>query len=127
MTARSPIHPPWAIYPLHPVACANLITDMAIYVVAVASGPLVGALQSVGLHAEWVLPPSQDKLGESQVVLRAYNRSRGVEIKASDMQRFLLELVDIQTWAKSVQELLTLADLSGHPWPYYPDEGKDWA
>jgi len=127
MAARSPIHPPWAIYPLNPVACANLITDASVYVVTVSSDSLLRALQSVGLHADWVLPPSQEKLKSGQVVLRAHNDIRGVEIKASDMQRLLLELLDIRTWAQSVRELLTLEDLSGHPWPYDVDEGKDWA
>ena len=127
MAARSPIHPPWAIYPLHPIACANLITDAAVYVVTVSSESLLRALHTVGLRAEWVLPAGQETLAPGQIVLRAYNSVRGVEIKASDMQRFLLELVDLQTWAQSVRELLTLNDLSGHPWPYYLDEGKDWA
>lgn len=124
MVARSPIQPPWAIYPLPPVMCANLITDLAIYVVDLSSEPLLAALRSVGLGAEWVLPQGQETLEQGQVILRAYHGSHGVEVKPSDMQRLLLELVDVRTWAESIKRLLTLDGVSGHPWPYYPDEGK---
>ena len=60
MTARSPIHPPWAIYPLPPVICANLIVDMAVYFVTVSSVPLLEALRAAGIAAEWVLPSGQE-------------------------------------------------------------------
>ena len=46
MTARSPIQPPWAIYPLPPIICANLIVDIAVYFVTVSrtsAGPQLQA------------------------------------------------------------------------------------
>lgn len=127
MTSRSPIQPPWAIYPLPPVMCANLITDMAVFIVTVSSEPLLEALRSAGLGAEWVLPPGQETLQAGQVILRAYKGHRGIEMKPSDMQRLLLELEDLSVWVETVKALLSQGDLSGHPWPYYGHERKTWA
>ncbi len=125
--ARSPIHPPWAIYPLSPVTCANLIVDMAVYVVTVSSEPLLDALRSAGLRAEWALPEEQEILESGQVILRAYKGNHVAEMRPSDMQRLLLELVELPTWVATVKELLTRENMSGHPWPYFADEGKVWA
>ena len=126
MTARSPIQPPWAIYPLPPVICANLIVDMAVYFVTVSSVPLLEALRAAGIAAEWVLPSGQKQLQRGDVILRAYKGSRGMEMKPSDMQRLLLELVDLTTWVETVKELLTSDNIGHHPWPYYRDEHRVW-
>jgi hypothetical protein len=127
ITARSPIHPPWAIYPLPPVMCANLLVDMAVYIVTVSSEPLLDALRSAGLRAEWILPQGQEKLKAGQTILRAYKGNRGIEMRPSDMQRLLLELVELPTWVATVKELLTRENISGHPWPYFANERQTWA
>jgi len=126
MTARSPIQPPWAIYPLPPIVCANLIVDMAVYFVTISSVPLLEALRAAGIAAEWVLPSGQRQLQRGDVILRAYKGSRGMEMKPSDMQRLLLELVDLTTWVETVKELLTRDNIGNHPWPYYRDEHRVW-
>ncbi len=127
LVGRSPIQPPWAIYPLSPTLCASLIVDMAFYAVTVSGPSLLDALGSVGLTGEWVLPTGQPELQPGQVILRAYKGARGIEMRPSDMQRLLLELVDLSTWAESVRGLLDHGDLSGHPWPHYSDEWRVWA
>jgi hypothetical protein len=127
LTARSPIQPPWAIYPLPSVMCANLITDQAVYIVTVSSEPLLEALRSAGLAAEWVLPPGQETVQAGQVILRAYKGFRGIEMKPSDMQRLALELEDLSVWVETVNTLLSQEATDGHPWPYYDNEWKVWA
>lgn len=126
LVARTPITPPWAIYPLPPLACANLIADMAVFIVAVSSESLVAALEDVGLRAAWALPPGQAELEPGQVVLRAANQVRGIELRPTEMQRLLLELMDLPLWAESVKRLLARDDLVPHPWPYFDDEWKVW-
>lgn len=126
-TARSPIQPPWAIYPLTPLMCANLISDQAVYIVTVSSEPLLEALRSAGLAAEWVLPAGQETLMAKQVILRAYKGNRGMEMRPSDMQRLLLELEDLSVWVETVKALLSQDHMSSHPWPYYANEWKVWA
>ena len=126
-TARSPIQPPWAIYPLPSVMCANLIADQSVYIVTVSSEPLLGALRAAGMSAEWVLPSGQETMQPGQVILRAYKGTRGIEMKPSDMQRLALELEDMSVWVETVKTLLSKDDLSGHPWPCYGNEWKVWA
>ena len=127
LTARSPIQPPWAIYPMSPIACANLIVDMGIYIVTVADQPLLAALRGAGLKAEWVLPRSQKELRPGQVILRAYLGSRGVEMRPPELQRLALELADLPTWVAGVKELLARDGITARPWPYFADEGRIWA
>jgi len=124
--ARTPIMPPWAIYPLAPLDCAKLIVDMAVYIVTVSSESLLGALRDAGLAAEWVLPSGALDL-RGQVILRAHNGRRGIEMRPSEMQRLLLELVDLPTWAEGVRELLSRGDTGTRPWPSFADERKAWA
>jgi hypothetical protein len=126
LTARSPIQPPWAIYPLPPMMSANLITDMAVYIVMISGDALLEALGAAGIRAQWVLPPGQD-LQPGQVILRAYRGPRGIEMKPSDMMRFALELEELLVWVEAVKTLLSAHELSGHPWPCYGNEWKVWA
>jgi hypothetical protein len=125
-TARSPTHPPWAIYPLPPVACANLIVDMGVYIVTISSESLLDALRSAGLRADWALPDDQENLAPEQIILRAYRGTRGIEMRPADMQRLLLELVELPTWVAMVKELLARSNAK-HPWPYFEDEWRVWA
>jgi hypothetical protein len=125
--ARSPIMPPWAIYPLPPLDCANLIVDMAVYIVTVSSESLLGALRRVGLAAEWTLPVGQAELEAGQVILRIHNGKHSIEMRPSEMQRLLLELVDLPTWAEGIRELLDHAKNGIRPWPNFADERKIWA
>ena len=48
-------------------------------------------------------------------------------MRPSEMQRLLLELVDMTTWAEGVKELLTLDNIGDRPWPCFADEHKVWA
>ena len=127
IVGRSPTQPPWAIYPLPPVVCANLIFDLAFYMVTVSSESLLDALRGAGITAQWVLPPNQPELLPRQPILRAFKGQNGIEMLPSDMQRLLLELVDISTWVKTIDALLTGNHANGHPWPLYTNEGKVWA
>ncbi|MBB4910546.1 hypothetical protein [Actinophytocola algeriensis] len=125
--ARSPTSPPWAIYPLPPAVCARLITDYALFLVTMASEPLLEALEDAGLSAEWILPRSQDVVEQDEVVVRIHGPARTLELRWSEVQRrLLLELADLPTWAASVAELSDRTDIGPHPWPLFRDEQKVW-
>jgi hypothetical protein len=94
--------------------------------VTVSSEPLLDALRAEGIRAQWVLPDGQPTLEQGQVILRAYKGTRGIEMRPSDMQRLLLELVELPTWVATVKELLARSS-SAHPWPYFADESRVWA
>jgi len=125
--ARAPAHPPWAIYPFPPIVCANLIFDMAFYVVGISGGSLLDALREAGFTAEWILSDDQKQLQPGQVVLRIYYRGRGLELREAEIVRLTLELVELPTWIEGIKEMLIRGDLSNHPWPSFADEHKVWA
>jgi hypothetical protein len=125
--ARSPTSPPWAIYPLPPTVCARLITDYALFIVTMASEPLLEALEDAGLSGEWVLPPNQKVVEQDEVVVRIHRRAGALELRWAEVQRrLLLELADLPTWAASVAELSERTDIGPHPWPLFRDEHKVW-
>jgi hypothetical protein len=49
-----------------------------------------------------------------------------MEMRPSDMQRLLLELVDLSTWVETVKELLASENMGGNAWPYYAEEYRVW-
>jgi hypothetical protein len=63
---------------------------------------------------------------DGQIILRAFNNQSDIEMRTSDMQRLLLELVELPTWVETVKELQARSD-TAHPWPYSADEWKVWA
>jgi hypothetical protein len=54
--ARSPITPPWAIYPLPFDVYAALIADQAVFSATISSESLITAWQDAGLWPEWLVP-----------------------------------------------------------------------
>jgi hypothetical protein len=124
--ARSAIHPPWGIYPLKPDVCAALIADLAIFVADILREPLVAALEDAGLRVQWVLPPGPQFLGE-QPIMQIFKGTSAMEILPSEMQRLLLELVDLPTWVEGVSEVLSTHPAGSHPWPVFADEFRAWA
>ena len=121
--------PPWATYPFPPAMCANLITDMAFYIVMMSNEPLLAALDDAGIRAEWVLPRDNETIEDTQVILRAArNRTQTIELLWPEVrQRLLYELVDLETWTEGVKQLLSQPGVARHPWPTYIEEYKVWA
>ena len=127
LAGRSPVMPPWAIYPLPPLTCASLIVDAVMYMVTISSESLLGALDDAGIEADWSLPPGLEQLQPGQVVLHVKKRGRRpIQMKQAELQRVCLELVDLPTWVQGVLFLLETANESGHPWPNYRDEWRVW-
>ncbi|WP_186001591.1 hypothetical protein [Streptomyces sp. IB201691-2A2] len=45
----------------------------------------------------------------------------------AEIERLLLELTDLQTWAEGIDRLLEKTDSRCQPWPYFTEEHKVWA
>ncbi|MGI5238816.1 hypothetical protein [Dactylosporangium sp. CA-139066] len=132
---RSPVAPPWAIYPLSPEMCASLIVDAAFFYVSMSSTRVLDALAGHGLRAEWLQPLDEDTDPTAPLLQidRVISRRPGVtnvgrvSMNFVELNRLLLELVDLDTWAKHIDIMLARTDLAGvSPWPYFVDEWKVW-
>jgi hypothetical protein len=75
--SRDPKRVPFAAYPLHPVACARLIGDLATFTVETSGPILADTLREVGLDAEWIRPPGAGELAPGEVVMEIHVSSSG--------------------------------------------------
>jgi hypothetical protein len=65
---------------LHPVACARIIGDYAIFHVETSGPALADSLRRAGIDARWVLPPAQGprELQPGEVVMEMTTRTAGL-------------------------------------------------
>jgi hypothetical protein len=47
-------------------------------------------------------------------------------MRRSELDRYLIELLDQDIWPKGVKYVLADLDLKRRPWPHYPDEDQVW-
>ncbi|MFJ6291828.1 hypothetical protein ACIQJX_00590 [Streptomyces griseoviridis] len=125
-TARNTLAPPWGIYPLQPAECAGLIADVLVFTVTMSSDNFIEELHKVGLNAEWVLAEGAD-MAPLQPIVAIYGHGRRVVMARAEVERLLLELTDLGTWARGVERLLQMGVAGWQPWPYFTDEHKVWA
>lgn len=137
--SRDPLRVPWGIYPIHPIAAARLIGDISIVTIETSGPALASDLQSAGLDARWTLPAGSPDLVAGQVVMemRSESRtplgkqdmvhSRTLQLQRSELDRYLIELVDQKCWIPGIRYLLGSPRTPGRPWPVYRDEHLVWA
>lgn len=130
---------PFAVYPLHPVICARLIGDISVFVVETSGPALADRLCESALDAGWIRAPNAGDLAPAEVVmeLKATKRSplpgrltmefsRMLQMQRSEMDRYLIEMLDQDTWIDGLRYLLADYGAEGKPWPVYRDEHHVW-
>jgi hypothetical protein len=136
--SRDPLRVPLAAYPLHPVACARLIGDMAIFIVETSGPALAASVSAAGLNARWVRAGTGE-LAPGEVVMEMTSKesrpvpgrlvmelSRTLQMRRREMDRYLIELIEQNTWIEGMKFLQANYDAPGRPWPCYRDEHKVW-
>ena len=129
---------PFAAYPLHPVACARLIGDLAVFTVETSGPALAEFLSEAGLDAEWVRGPAAGEVAAGEVVMELNSTSSGpmygslraeltrtLQIRRSGLDRYLIEMVHEDTWIEGARYLLS-SDIEGRPWTTYRGEDQVW-
>ena len=135
--SRDPQRVPFAAYPLHPVACARLIGDLAVFTVETSGPALADLLCEAGLDAEWVRPPGAGDLVPGEVVMELRTTASGptfgglcmelkrtLQMRRSALDRYLIELVERDTWIEGLRYMLADINMAGRPWPTYRDEDQ---
>ncbi|WP_329260469.1 hypothetical protein OG223_41340 [Streptomyces sp. NBC_01478] len=123
--ARNTMAPPWGIYPLQPAQCAGLIADVLVFTVTLSSDNFIEELGKQGLDAQWVLP-SGAEMGPAQPVVTIQGHGRQVTMARAGLEQLLLELTDLQSWARGMDRLLQEGAAGWQPWPYFTEEHKVW-
>jgi hypothetical protein len=138
--ATDPTRVPFAIYPLHPEACARLIGDLAFFTVVTDGPVLAESLCEAGLKAKWVRPPSTADLMAGEVVIELSAKTssplrgtvvaevtRNLQMRRNALDKYLIELIDQDAWLEGLKYLLMGQSLMPRqPWPVYRDENQVW-
>ncbi|MFE9436566.1 hypothetical protein [Streptomyces sp. NPDC006640] len=137
--SRDPKRVPWGVYPVHPVGAARLIGDVMFFTVETHGPSLAADLTARGIPAQWVLPPGTEELKGGQVVMEMRSRgewcgphgitaelTRTLQMACSEMDHYLIELLDLRCWAAGIRHLLLSPDTSDQPWPVLRDESETW-
>ncbi|MFD3580931.1 hypothetical protein [Streptomyces sp. NPDC058683] len=137
--SRDPLRVPWGVYPLHPIAAARLIGDVMTFAVETSGPSLAADLTTRDIPAQWVRPPGTEDLVAGEVLMEMHSRaewripngltaklSRTLQLRRSEMDRYLIELLDQDCWAAGIRHLLLSPDTSDRPWPVFRDEGHTW-
>lgn len=137
--SRDPQRVPFAAYPLHPVACARLIGDLAVFIVETSGPALANLLCEARLDAEWVRPPGAGDLAPGEVVMELHATASGptfgglrtelkrtLQMRRSALDRYLIELAERDTWIEGLRYMLADINMAGRPWPTYRDEDQVW-
>jgi hypothetical protein len=148
LVSKDPNRVPFAAYPLDPVACARIIGDLASFFVVTNGQALAEIVRKAGIEARWVRPPIPGELQPGEVVMEMVARtssraspdverqmqrgplrmeqSRILQMRRSELDRYLIELLDQETWLQGVRYLLNDPSLKDNPWPHYRHEDKVW-
>jgi hypothetical protein len=138
--SRDPKRVPFAAYPLHPVACARLIGDLAVFTVETSGPALADSLRTAGLDARWVRPPGGGDLAPGEVVMELnatltgpplrgilIDLPRKFQMRRPELDRYLIEMVEEGTWTEGLRQMLDDYRLARRPWPVYRGEHQTWA
>jgi hypothetical protein len=128
--ARSPAEPPWAIYPIEPELAVGLITDVIFYLVTMSPDTLINALSEFGITGSWLqeLDGTEDpRKPLLNVAMRAGNTLSFTDMNVIELNRLLIELVELPTWCRQLSVLLQANLPPGtKPWIYFAGEAKVW-
>jgi hypothetical protein len=133
LVGRTAATPPWSIYPLAAEMCASLIADAAFFYVSMSGRHVIEALRRHGVDGEWLQPLDQSVNYHAPVLEvtrldRRRRRGTRTTMNPYELNRLLLEFVDLDMWAESVAITLGRSDLGEvTPWPYLPGESEVWA
>jgi hypothetical protein len=128
--SRDPQRVSFAAYPLHPVACARLIGDLAVFTVETSGPVLPKSLGNAGFKTRCVRPPGAvGDLAPGEVVielsvitgsqllpggLRAEATSP-LQMRRSALDQYLIELVDQDAWIKGMRRMIADPSAQGRP------------
>ncbi|MET8213451.1 hypothetical protein ABZT51_47780 [Streptomyces sp. NPDC005373] len=91
-----------------------------------SSDNVVEELRRAGPDARRTLPEDAE-IEPAQHLLEINAHGRRLHVPSAELQRLLLELTDLQTWAEGIDRLLEKTQGRCQPWPYFTEEHKVWA
>lgn len=124
VAGNNPLIPPWAIYPLPAHDCARLIANHTIFSTTLSLSVVQESLRDAGVRS-WRPTPEDSRNGDETVLFveRGFRRS-GMGV--INFQPLLMELIDVDIWARGVAHVLDYGGEGTKPWPVFQDERRVW-
>jgi hypothetical protein len=119
--SRSPIAPPWSIYPLSAEDCAALTCDLLLFESYLALDQLVDLLEATGLRTDVLLG-----IGEESDILKLQLGSKVMIVHTPGLGPLLFELTDPAAWARGMADALRASSQLGEPVVAFADEPATW-
>jgi len=106
---------PFALYPLPPQQAALLICDYLGFDLTVAPERIGDELGRLGFTVDIPLPTTNDNLSGTDTVITLRRGSRGLRLHPGALYEFLMESLDLRTWAAAIAEVMDDRDAPPHP------------
>lgn len=126
IAGRSPLVPPWAIYPLEPDECAGMICDLIAFESVVSGLAILRSLEREGLRTELRLPDGNSTLDPKTAILRTTNGRNELSVYPNGLSPMMLELLRPSTWAAGTSELLRSQPRAPQAHPLFLDDDRHW-
>ncbi|MFD9480438.1 hypothetical protein [Streptomyces nojiriensis] len=65
-------------------------------------------------------------MGPDEAVVEIEGYGHRTTMTRWEVERLLLELTDLPTWAEGIKQLLRRGPAGWQPWPHFPDEHLIW-
>lgn len=139
--SRDPQRVPFAAYPLHPVACARIIGDLAVFTVETSGQALTASLSNAGFQTRWLRQPDTvSDLAPGEVVMELTvtrgsqilpggiraERTSTLQVRRAAIDQYLIELVDQGVWIEGIRQMMADPTLEGRRWPTHRGEAQIW-
>ena len=106
---------PFALFPVPPIQAALLICDYIGFSVTVAPERIGDQLERLGFTAVIPLAAANGDLVATDTVISLRRGSRGIQLHPSALYEFLIEGLDLASWAAGIAEVLDDPDAPPHP------------
>jgi hypothetical protein len=106
---------PFALFPLPPEQAALLICDYLGFNITVALDRLAAELERRGFAAEIPLATANDNLVATDTVIRLRRGSRVLTLHPGALYEFLMERLNLDTWATAIAEVVDDPNAPAHP------------
>lgn len=107
-------------------------------------------MRVAGIDAQWVRPHGGRELAPGEVLMNMSTKrsspvpdgftsrflggrsdlrielTRTLQMKRSDLDHYVIEMLDQDTWLDGIRYMLADAGLEGHPWPHFRGEDQVW-
>lgn len=124
--SRSPIMAPWSIYPLSPIDCAAIICDLLLFETIISAKEIADSLNRAGLGTDLLLQPMSSEIKGDMKIIQAHLGARALTLHAEGLNILLYELVEPDTWARGVREVLESDYPPAEPVFVFAQEGDTW-